>query len=184
MKIYTKTGDKGKTSLLTGKRVSKYHPRIEAYGTVDELNSFIGLLRSFNIDKQSDHILDGIQNQLFSIGSSLAMDVKRPEITLNEIVISDVETLENDMDRIDSLLPKLKAFIIPGGSQAIAICHICRCVCRRAERLCVELSDNEHVDEIIIIYLNRLSDYFFMLARKIAFDNDIEVPIWKSEVRA
>jgi cob(I)alamin adenosyltransferase len=184
MKIYTKTGDKGKTSLLTGKRVPKYHPRIEAYGTVDELNSFIGLLRSYDLDKKSNEILGSVQNQLFSIGSSLAMDVKHQEITLNEIAIGDVEILENDMDRIDSILPKLKSFIIPGGSQAIAICHVCRCVCRRAERLCVELSDNERVDEIIVIYLNRLSDYFFMLARKIAFDNNIEVPLWKNEDRA
>jgi len=184
MKIYTKTGDKGKTSLLSGKRVPKYHRRIEAYGTIDELNSFIGLLRSYDIDKIGNEILGGVQNHLFTIGSSLAMDVKRPEFVLPEITTSDVEILEKDIDRIDILLPKLKEFIIPGGSQAIAFCHVCRCVCRRAERLCTELSDNEQVDELIIVYLNRLSDYFFMLARKIAFDNNIEIPHWKSDYKA
>ncbi len=184
MKIYTKTGDKGKTSLLSGKRVSKHHPRIEAYGTIDELNSFIGLLRTFDLDKQSNQMLVGVQNQLFTIGSSLAMDVKRPELALPEIAIEDIEVIENDIDRIEAILPKLKDFIIPGGSQSIAICHVCRCVCRRAERLCTELADSEQVDDLIIIYINRLSDYFFMLARKIAFDNDIEIPHWKSDSRA
>ncbi len=184
MKIYTKTGDKGKTSLLSGKRVSKYHPRIEAYGTVDELNSFIGLLRASDLEKHSDFILENIQNQLFAIGSLLAIDEKNPKFSLPEISSSDVEMLELEMDRIESALPKLKSFIIPGGSQSIAFCHVCRSVCRRAERLIIELSDNEQVSENIIIYMNRLSDYFFMLSRKIAFDNNIEMPIWKSSSKA
>jgi len=184
MKIYTKTGDKGKTSLLSGKRVSKYHPRIEAYGTVDELNSFIGLLRASDLEKHSDFILENIQNQLFAIGSLLAIDEKNPKFSLPEISSSDVEMLELEMDRIESALPKLKSFIIPGGSQSIASCHVCRSVCRRAERLIIELSDNEQVHENIIIYMNRLSDYFFMLSRKIAFDNNIEMPIWKSSSKA
>jgi cob(I)alamin adenosyltransferase len=179
MKIYTKTGDKGKTSLLSGNRVAKYHLRIQAYGTVDELNSFIGLLRS-NLIKESDvQILALVQNQLFNVGSSLAMDEKRSGLSLPEIVVEDIERLEIEMDLIDSFLPKLKDFIIPGGSQSISLAHVCRSICRRAERLCVELSDNDQVDELIIIYLNRLSDYFFMLSRKIAFENNIEMPIWK-----
>jgi len=180
MKIYTKTGDKGKTSLLTGKRVSKNHPRIEAYGTVDELNSFIGLLRSTNLQKNDQLFLEQVQNDLFSIGSLLAMDVKKPEFGLREIETSDFEQIENEIDNINSLLPKLKSFIIPGGSHAIATCHVCRSVCRRAERLCIQLDEIEAVDANIIIYLNRLSDYFFMLARKIAFDNNIQVPEWKN----
>jgi cob(I)alamin adenosyltransferase len=180
MKIYTKTGDKGKTSLLSGKRVSKYHPRIDAYGTVDELNSFIGLLRAFELERISDQILKNIQNQLFAIGSCLAMDEKRPEFALPEISSADIEILESEMDRIDATLPKLKSFIIPGGSQSIAVCHVCRSICRRSERLITELADNEQVDELIVIYMNRLSDYFFMLARKIGFDNNIEMPVWKN----
>jgi len=184
MKIYTKTGDKGKTSLLSGKRVPKYHKRIEAYGTVDELNSFIGLLRSYELDNETNDVLESVQNQLFIIGSSLAMDEKRPEFKLPEINMGDIETLEAEMDKIENLLPKLKSFIIPGGSQSIAVCHVCRSVCRRAERLIIELSDNEQIDELIVIYMNRLSDYFFMLARKVAFDNKIELPIWKNTAKS
>jgi cob(I)alamin adenosyltransferase len=180
MKIYTKTGDKGKTSLLSGKRVSKFHPRIGAYGTVDELNSFIGLLRAFELDKINDNLLENVQNKLFVIGSCLAMDEKHPEFAIPEITVVDIEMLELEMDRIEAKLPKLKSFIIPGGSQSIAVCHVCRSVCRRAERLITELADNEQVDELIIIYMNRLSDYFFMLARKIGFDNHIEMPVWKN----
>ena len=184
MKIYTKTGDKGKTSLLSGKRVSKYHPRIESYGTVDELNSFIGLLRTFELDVQNNQLLEIAQNQLFTIGSLLAMDENRPEFALPKIDLKDIEMFEIEMDRIDSILPKLKSFIIPGGSQAIAVCHVCRSVCRRAERLITELADNEQIDDLIIIYMNRLSDYFFMLARKIGFDNKIEMPVWKVTPKA
>jgi cob(I)alamin adenosyltransferase len=179
MKIYTKTGDTGKTSLLTGNRVPKYHLRIQAFGSVDELNSFIGLLRSNLINESDLQILALVQNQLFNIGSSLAMDEKRSLNSLPEIVIEDIERLEKEMDLMDSFLPRLKDFIIPGGNQAISLAHVCRSICRRAERLCVELSDNDYVDNIIIIYLNRLSDYFFMLSRKIAFESKIEMPIWK-----
>ena len=181
MKIYTKTGDKGKTSLLTGKRVPKYHPRIEAYGTVDELNSFIGLLRAYDFNDGDKEALIEIQNLLFNIGSNLAMDEKKPEYALPEISEKDIELLEKEMDRMDTILPKLKEFILPGGDKAVALCHVCRSVCRRTERLCIELSENEDIDNLIIIYLNRLSDYFFVLGRKIAFDKKIEVPTWNSK---
>lgn len=180
MKIYTKTGDKGKTSLLSGKRVSKSHPRIEAYGTVDELNSFIGLLRAYDINEGDKLVLERIQNLLFTMGSNLAMDEKNPDFGLPEININDIEQLEKEMDRMDEILPKLNAFIIPGGDKAVAVSHVCRSICRRAERLCIELSENEIIDEQIIIYLNRLSDYFFMLGRKIAYDKKIDVPEWKA----
>jgi cob(I)alamin adenosyltransferase len=180
MKIYTKTGDKGKTSLLNGKRVPKYHPRIEAYGTVDELNSFIGLLRAFDFNKDDKNALISIQNLLFNIGSNLAMDEKNTEYPLPQVTEKDIELLENEMDRMDDVLPKLKEFILPGGDKAVALSHVCRSVCRRVERLCTELSENEEINDLIIIYLNRLSDYFFVLGRKIAFDKNIEIPTWDS----
>jgi len=180
MKIYTKTGDKGKTSLLSGKRVPKNHPRIEAYGTVDELNSFIGLLRAYDINDGDKLVLGRIQNLLFTMGSNLAMEEKNPDFGLPEINTHDIEQLEKEMDRMDEILPKLNAFIIPGGDKAVALSHVCRSICRRAERLCIELFENEPVDDLIIIYLNRLSDYFFMLGRKIAYDKKIAVPEWKA----
>jgi cob(I)alamin adenosyltransferase len=179
VKIYTKTGDKGQTSLLTGKRVAKFHPRIEAYGTVDELNSFIGLLAAYDLSQGDKHVLQKIQNNLFNIGALLAMDVKRPEFKIEDISEADIRQLELEMDKMTDVLPDLKSFIIPGGSQSIATAHVCRTICRRAERFCIHLSENDPVDSNIIIYLNRLSDYFFVLARKIAFDNQIEIPIWK-----
>ena len=180
MKIYTKTGDKGKTSLLTGKRVPKYHPRIDAYGTVDELNSFIGLLCAYDFNEGDKKVLNRVQNLLFTMGSNLAMDEKNPEYNLEEISQEDILLLESEMDRMDEILPKLNAFIIPGGDKAVALSHVCRSICRRAERLCAELAENEEVDDLIIIYLNRLSDYFFVLGRKIAFDKKIEIPKWES----
>ncbi|MFN8254748.1 MAG: cob(I)yrinic acid a,c-diamide adenosyltransferase [Bacteroidales bacterium] len=180
MKIYTKKGDKGKTSLLSGTKVLKSNPRIEAYGTVDELNSFIGMLRSSASRLNQDNVLELIQNQLFNIGSQLAMDKANTAIKLPEININDIERIENEIDEMDASLPELKSFIIPGGSMPVAMAHVCRSVCRRAERLCVKLSEKEKVNELIIIYLNRLSDFFFVLARKIALDNNIDLPVWKS----
>lgn len=180
MKIYTKTGDKGQTSLLTGTRVPKYHPRIEAYGTVDELNSFIGLLRAYDFNEADKEALIKIQNMLFNIGSNLAMDKNNKEYSLPEVLEKDIELLEKEMDRMDALLPRLKEFILPGGDKAVALSHVCRSVCRRAERLCIQLSDKEYVNNAAIIYLNRLSDYFFVLGRKIALDKNIEVPTWDS----
>jgi cob(I)alamin adenosyltransferase len=178
LKIYTKTGDKGQTSLLTGKRVEKYHPRIEAYGTIDELNSFIGLLGAYDIAESDKLFLQNIQRKLFITGSLLAMDEKKEGHGLEDVKDSDIIEVEQEMDRLSEILPKLKLFIIPGGSHAIATAHVCRTICRRAERICVYLSENGHVDSNILIYLNRLSDYFFMLSRKIAFDQKITPPIW------
>ena len=158
MKIYTKTGDKGNTSLLSGGRVNKSDPRINAYGTVDELNSFIGLLSAYEINKIHKDLLLFIQNKLYHIGSQLAV---RGELKFKipELKLSDVETLENEIDRLNNLLPELKVFIIPGGSKEIAQCHICRSVCRRAEREVVKLAIDEKVEDLVIIFLNRLSDY-------------------------
>jgi cob(I)alamin adenosyltransferase len=181
MRIYTKTGDKGQTSLLTGTRVLKNHPRIEAYGTVDELNSFIGLLRTFETDSDADELLFEVQKKLFVIGSLLANDDKEGKFDLNKITVEDIQVLEAAMDKMMAVLPSLKSFILPGGSPAVAYCHICRTICRRAERNCINLFESDTIDSIIIIYLNRLSDYFFMLARKIAYDRGIEMPVWKGK---
>jgi cob(I)alamin adenosyltransferase len=178
VKIYTKTGDKGQTSLLTGKRVEKYHPRIEAYGTIDELNSFIGLLEAYDIDGPDKLFLQNIQRKLFVAGSLLAMDEKNEGFAIEEITDNDILEIEQEIDRLTDILPKLKLFIIPGGSHAVATAHVCRTICRRAERICVYLSENGNVDTNILIYLNRLSDYFFMLSRKIAFDQKIALPVW------
>jgi len=178
MKIYTKTGDKGQTSLLSGNRVSKYNSRIEAYGTVDELNSFIGFLRSLDIDTYTVELLKLIQNRLFSIGSTLALDENKYNIVIPKISEIDIEILEKEMDRIESELPKLSNFILPGGHQSVGMAHICRSVCRRAERLIVKLSENEEIDELVIKFVNRLSDYFFMLSRKFMKDFNVEEVIW------
>ncbi|OQY04264.1 MAG: ATP:cob(I)alamin adenosyltransferase [Bacteroidetes bacterium 4572_117] len=178
MKIYTKTGDKGQTSLFGGKRVPKYDLRVETYGTIDELNSFIGLLRSQNIKDADKHVLLAIQNQLFSIGSVIATeDISKLKIPLPSE--TTIKTLEKEMDNIDSGLAKQMNFVIPGGNQAIGYCHVCRSVCRRAERLIVKLADETKVDGIIIQYINRLSDYFFLFSRKITSDFNIPEAIWK-----
>lgn len=181
MKIYTKTGDKGQTSLLSGKRVSKNYIRIEAYGTIDELNSFVGLIRSFDIDETTKGNLIFIQNCLFSIGSCLATDEKKHNLKNSEISEKDIEFLEKEMDKIEEQLPKMKNFILPGGHQTVAITHICRTVCRRAERIIVELSEKEKIEDVIIMFINRLSDYFFMLSRKFMKDFNVEEVTWNSE---
>lgn len=178
MKIYTKKGDKGQTSLIGGTRVPKYHLRIEAYGTVDELNVYIGLIRSQDIDASSQVVLKEIQDRLFTIGSSLAADPDKSKMKIPDLYLSDIEFLEVEIDQMDIELPLLKHFILPGGSNPISFCHLARVVCRKAERLCVQLSESSFVDEKVIIYLNRLSDYLFILGRKIAFDSNIEEYIW------
>ncbi len=179
MKVYTKTGDKGQTSLLSGERVPKHHLRIEAYGTVDELNSFIGLLREYEIGDNNKSLLFTVQNLLFDLGAGLSIE-RQKDIFKNMKKVSndDIKLLESEIDKMNEDLPPLKSFILPGGSKAVAISHICRTVCRRAERLCTNLAENTEVEELSIMYLNRLSDYFFVLARKIAFDNNVELPIW------
>jgi cob(I)alamin adenosyltransferase len=178
MKIYTKTGDKGTTSLIGGTRVAKHHIRIESYGTVDELNSYIGLISDQDITAHDKAVLKHIQDRLFTIGSSLAADPKKSRMVLPDLREDDVSLLEDEIDNMDKQLPELKHFILPGGSNAISFCHIARCVCRRAERITVHLSEESTVDEKVTIYLNRLSDYLFTLARKIGMENDIPENKW------
>ncbi|WP_214070213.1 cob(I)yrinic acid a,c-diamide adenosyltransferase [Mucilaginibacter sp. dw_454] len=178
MKIYTKTGDKGFTSLIGGTRVPKHHLRIESYGTVDELNSYIGLIRDQDITTHDKEFLKEIQDRLFTIGSSLAADPEKSRMVIPDLYTEDIETLEKEMDQINTQLPELKHFILPGGSTTISYCHIARCVCRRAERLTVHLANESEVEEKVIIYLNRLSDYLFTLARKLANDNQIPENQW------
>ena len=178
MKIYTKTGDKGLTSLIGGSRVPKYHIRIESYGTVDELNAYLGLIADQDILAHHQQNLKQIQDRLFTIGASLAADPETSRMVLPDITDNDIEVLEKQMDAMDKQLPQLKHFILPGGSNAISFCHVARCVCRRAERITVQLAQDSSVDEKVIVYLNRLSDYLFMLARAIGHDQNIEEHKW------
>jgi cob(I)alamin adenosyltransferase len=178
MKIYTKTGDKGFTSLIGGTRVPKHHLRIESYGTVDELNSYIGLIRDQDITTHDKDFLKEIQDRLFTVGSSLATDPEKSKMIIPDLHLADIELLEKEMDVINEQLPELRHFILPGGSNAISYCHIARCVCRRAERLTVHLAEESVVDDKVIIYLNRLSDYLFTLARKLANDGKIPENQW------
>ena len=178
MKIYTKTGDKGFTSLIGGTRVAKHHIRIESYGTVDELNSYIGLIRDQDITDHDKDILKQIQDRLFTIGSSLAADPERSKMVIPDLYMTDVELLEQEMDTMNEKLPELRHFILPGGNNIISFCHIARCICRRAERITVHLAEESPVDEKVNIYLNRLSDYLFTLARKIANEHKIPENQW------
>ncbi|MBK5285627.1 MAG: cob(I)yrinic acid a,c-diamide adenosyltransferase [Bacteroidia bacterium] len=179
LKIYTKKGDFGKTSLIGGTRVSKSHSRIESYGTVDELNSWVGLLRDEVKDKATVKTLIEIQNKLFIIGSLLAADPKKNKMKLPQLSENDVEILEREMDRMNETLPPIKNFLLPGGHPVVSHCHLTRCVCRRAERNVIHLASESFVQQIAIKYLNRLSDYFFVLSRKLASDfKAIEIP-WK-----
>ena len=178
-KIYTKTGDKGQTSLLGGTRVSKNHIRIDAYGTVDELNSYIGLVRDQKIDERSKNILIEIQDRLFTIGSSLASDPEKSKMKIPDLKAEDIILLEKEIDALNEILPEMKSFVLPGGHTTVSYCHIARCVCRRAERKIISLSENSFVHELVVKYLNRLSDYLFVLSRKISQDlNAKEIP-WK-----
>jgi cob(I)alamin adenosyltransferase len=185
MKIYTKTGDKGTTALFGGTRVPKDHIRIESYGTVDELNSYIGLIRDQEIDSHYKKILIEIQDRLFTVGAILATppekEVKKNgELRLQKLGItdSDIELLENEIDTMEEALPPMTHFVLPGGHTTVSYCHIARCVCRRAERLAVHLDHNEPISEIVIMYLNRLSDYLFVLARKLSNDLNAEEVKW------
>jgi cob(I)alamin adenosyltransferase len=180
MKIYTRTGDKGKTSLLGGERVAKDSLRIEAYGTVDELNSHIGLLRDLE-EGRLDKVLVPIQETLFGLGSRLASATAEQANKFNvpAITESDIEFLENEMDRMDAELPEMRNFILPGGLVASSQAHVCRTVCRRAERRVVDLASQEAVPEILVRYLNRLSDHLFVLARSIAHTHGAPETPWK-----
>ena len=182
-KIYTKTGDKGETSLIGGTRVPKYHERIEAYGTLDELNSFIGYLRDQITDKHIREVLLRVQENLFTAESLLATDPgKEITRTLPRLSEDDVVELENEIDCMNLHLPVLSSFILPGGHKLVSLCHICRTVCRRGERCIIKLAADMEVDEILIKYINRLSDYLFILARELAYANNIPDLPWKPDV--
>ena len=180
-KIYTKTGDKGFTSLIGGTKVSKGSLRIEAYGTIDELNSWIGFVNDAISDFSANHALREIQDRLFTIGSSLACDPKKEiKLTIPDLHETDVDLLEKEIDNMNETLPEMKHFILPGGHTTVSITHIARCVCRRAERFCVDLQTaDEPVEPLIIKYLNRLSDYLFVLARYAGKLNNVQEIIWK-----
>jgi cob(I)alamin adenosyltransferase len=185
MKIYTKTGDQGQTSLYGGTRVSKAHLRIESYGTLDELNSYIGLLKDQTIAQNLKDILLDIQDKLFIAGAILATPPEKellkngtPRLNIQRIEEKDVEIMENHIDDLEQGLPQMTHFILPGGHTTVSFCHIARCVCRRAERLVVLLSENEVIDTVIITYLNRLSDLLFVMARKLTNDLAVEEIKW------
>jgi len=184
MKIYTKAGDQGKTSLIGGTRVPKSHIRIESYGTVDELNSFIGLLNDLVVDAKINADLKEIQDRLFTVGSSLACDPeKESALKIPDLKEEDIVRLETAMDAMNEVLAPMKSFIIPGGHQAISTAHIARCVCRRAERWCVNMQEEDLFVEILVIkYLNRLSDYLFTLARYIGHLNGVADLPWKPRI--
>jgi cob(I)alamin adenosyltransferase len=179
MKIYTKTGDKGSTSLIGGRRVPKYHLRIEAYGTIDELISYIGLIRSPEIDISIGNNLIAIQDRLMVCAAILAADCEDCKVKIPEIQEKDIMVLENEMDNMDAELPQLNAFLLPGGHVLVGYCHIARTVCRRAERIIIRLSEELFVPENLIKYINRLSDYLFVLARKLGKDLNIEEIRWQ-----
>jgi cob(I)alamin adenosyltransferase len=179
MKIYTKTGDKGITSLIGGKRVPKYHLRIEAYGTIDELTSYIGLIRNQEINIKFRADLLKIQDRLMACAAILATDCEDCKVKIPELDDKDIEMLEKEMDIMNTDLPILKAFILPGGNTLVAYCHIARTVCRRAERIIIRLSEELFVPENVLKYINRLSDYLFILARKLGKDLNIEEIQWQ-----
>jgi cob(I)alamin adenosyltransferase len=179
MKIYTKSGDEGKASLIGGKRISKDDIQIDAYGTIDELNSNLGLLRDYcDLDNDKNFILD-IQKNLFVIGSLLAIDYSNNK-KVEHIDFSTDKTslIEKEIDKISSTLPKMTNFIIPGGHRTVSTCHISRSICRRAERNCIKLAKQFKLNNNILIYLNRLSDYLFILSRKITIDTNTQEIKW------
>lgn len=182
MKVYTKTGDKGQTSLFGGKRISKADLRIESYGTVDELNSWIGLLRDQEIAEHQKQVLVEVQDRLFTMGSMLASDPEKPLKNIPLISAEDITYLEQQMDKMDENLPPMKSFVLPGGHQIVSYCHISECVCRRAERMVIRLSEESVVDELVIRYLNRLSDFLFVLSRQISLDKNANETPWEPRI--
>jgi cob(I)alamin adenosyltransferase len=188
MKIYTKTGDKGTTSLFGGTRVPKHHIRIESYGTVDELNAHIGLIKDQDCGDHTRNILHRVQDRLFTIGSTLATEPEKAQLksgkqrlTIPKISPADIKLLEDEMDRMNEELPEMTHFVLPGGHQAVSFCHIARCVCRRAERMATALHELNPFDELVLQYLNRLSDYLFVLARKLSKDLNADEVQWIPE---
>ena len=182
MKIYTKTGDQGTTALFGGKRVSKSDLRIETYGTVDELNSWVGLIRDQPVNEKRNNILAAIQDRLFTIGSILATEPGNTKVKIPSMTEADVELLEKEIDQMDTELPPMKFFVLPGGHPSVSYCHVTRTVCRRAERLTIGLNEQAPVNPLVIKYLNRLSDYFFILARKMTVELKVEETPWKPKM--
>ncbi len=183
-KIYTKTGDKGTTALIGGTRIPKNHIRIEAYGTVDELNSWLGCIYDQLEIVELKNLLLEIQDRLFTLGSSLACDPnKNTKMEIPDLNPTDITLLEHEIDRMNEVLPELKNFILPGGNLVASNCHVARCVCRRAERICVAIQEeNQFIDALVIQYLNRLSDYLFVLARYILHNNKGDEIVWRSRM--
>jgi cob(I)alamin adenosyltransferase len=181
MKIYTKTGDTGYTSLFGGERVPKSHYRIDAYGTVDELNSYIGLLRDQEVNKTVHQTLVDVQNKLFTIGAMLATEPGNTKVIVPKLNEQDVAVLEKEIDKMDSALPSIRNFVLPGGHESVSFGHIARTVCRRAERLVIGLDAHEKVDPLVVKYLNRLSDYLFVLCRKMSADLGVVETPWKPQ---
>ena len=184
LKIYTKTGDTGKTSLIGGTKVPKSHIRIESYGTVDELNSHIGFCSDQLTDEGLKKMLKEIQDRLFTIGSALACDPeKEPLMKIPDLKNEDVELLEESIDKMNEVLPVMKSFILPGGHMSVSSLHVARCVCRRAERICVHMQEeNIFIEPLVIQYLNRLSDYLFVLARFVGHQLGAEEIAWKPRI--
>lgn len=188
MKIYTKTGDKGTTSLFGGTRVPKHHIRIESYGTLDELNANIGLVKDQEVDERTRTVLNRVQDRLFTMGSTLATEPEKAKLKSGEdrlkipkITEEDIALLEREMDHMNEELPEMTHFILPGGHQSVSFCHIARCVCRRAERLATALYEISPFDPLVLQYLNRLSDYLFVLARKLSKDLHADEVKWIPE---
>ena len=179
MKIYTKTGDSGTTALFGGKRVSKADLRIDTYGTIDELNSWIGIVRDQPVNEKRKNVLVEIQDRLFTVGSILATEPGNTKVKVPSLIESDISFLEKEIDAMDGELPAMKSFVLPGGHQSVSFCHVARTVCRRGERLTIALNSQEAVDSLVIKYLNRLSDYLFVLARKMAQELSVEDTPWK-----
>lgn len=182
--VYTKTGDKGTTGLVGGTRVPKTHIRLEAYGTVDELNSNLGLLISYLTEEKDYEFLLDVQHKLFAIGSHLATDQEKIQLHDVSIITSaDVERIEREIDAADEILPQLNSFVLPGGSSTAAICHVCRTVCRRAERRILTLSESYPISSELLVYVNRLSDYLFVLSRKINFNDGKDEIFWNNSCK-
>lgn len=182
--LYTRTGDRGTTSLVGGTRVPKTHARLEAYGTVDELNSFLGLLHTYLTDPQDRDFVQEAQDTLFVVGSHLATDQSKTPLRKAAVVRPEqVAAIESEIDRLDSLVPPLTAFVLPGGSRGASLCHVCRTVCRRAERRILSLSETAEISPELLAYVNRLSDYLFVLARKINQDEKKEEIFWQNRCK-